>query len=37
MIMHKLKLMRTKYEVIRWKYVEVISIFVGDILFGVKL
>ena len=28
--MHKLKLICTKYEVIRWKHVEIISIFVGN-------
>ena len=33
MNMHKLKLMWTKYEVIRWKYVEVISISVAGSFF----
>jgi len=30
--MHKLQLMFTKYEVIRWTRVEVISIFVSGII-----
>ena len=33
MIMHKLKLAYTKYEVICWKHVEVISIFMDGIFF----
>ena len=34
MTMHKLKLMYTKYEVIPWKHIEVISIFMGGIFGG---
>ena len=34
---HKLKLMCTKYEAIRWKHVEVLNIFVGVIFLGVTL
>ena len=34
MTMHNVKLMCTKYEVICWKHLEVISIFVGGIFLG---
>ena len=37
MILHKLKLMCTKYEVIYWKHVEVICIFCGWHFWGVTL
>ena len=37
MILHKLTLMCTKYEVNRCTQVEVISIFVGGIFWGVTL